>query len=266
MIALDSVSETLLIPLWARAQEMVQTDPIIRDPLAASMISGMDYDFSKFQTARLSQVGVVVRTAILDREVAGFMAAHPDSVVINLGAGLDTRFKRLDNGRVIWYELDLPQVIDLRRHFFEETPRNPFLAGSVLDPSWTYEIDPKGRPLLIVAEGLLMYLDPGQVRTLFSILAGHFSGAEMLFEMLAPALLGRSRHHDAVKKMGTTVEFKWSLKNSKELEALNSNLSFIEEWNILDYHRDRWRWFGLLSTLPKVKKYLGQRIVHLHLT
>ena len=114
------VPETLLIPLYCRAMETQRPDGIIKDGKAVEMVQSIDYDFSRFDKARGSQVGVAIRTEILNEGVRAFTGKHPDATVVNLGAGLCTRFTRVDNGRVTWYELDLPEVIELRRKFFAE--------------------------------------------------------------------------------------------------------------------------------------------------
>ena len=132
-VRLSGVSETLLIPLWARAVETRRTDAIIRDPIALEIFENLDYDFSRFDGAWMTQTGIAVRTKILDAGTEIFIRRHPRAVVINLGAGLSTRFSRLDNGSIHWVEVDLPDVIALRRLFFRETRRYRCVAGSVTD-------------------------------------------------------------------------------------------------------------------------------------
>jgi O-methyltransferase involved in polyketide biosynthesis len=86
---------------------------------------------------------VSVRTLILDTAVREFLGKNGDAVIINLGAGLDTRFERLNDARIsMWYDVDLPDVIDLRKRFFSEGPRTisyrvPFLTGNVWHASGT---------------------------------------------------------------------------------------------------------------------------------
>ena len=105
----------MLITLWAKATELKQQNPLLRDEKAAEIISKIDYDFSKFKKAKFSQAGV----SLIDGETRKFITAHPDAVVIQLGAGLDARYERLGCPEVThWYELDLPEVMRLRRQFF----------------------------------------------------------------------------------------------------------------------------------------------------
>ena len=116
---MNKIPETMLITLWAKATELKQQNPLLRDEKAAEIISKIDYDFSKFKKAKFSQAGVCVRANLIDGETRKFIAAHPDAVVIQLGAGLDARYERLGCPEVThWYDLDLPEVMRLHRQFF----------------------------------------------------------------------------------------------------------------------------------------------------
>ncbi|MCG8511577.1 MAG: class I SAM-dependent methyltransferase, partial [Rhodospirillales bacterium] len=149
-VELSGVSETLLIPLWARAAEGKRPDPIFTDTKAAEIVAGVDYDFSKFETAWKSQVGVAVRTKLFDDAVYEFQSRNPDGVVVNLGAGLDTRPVRIRLGDMTWYDLDLPESMGLRRRFFSESDRCRFLSKSILDLSWMDEVERDGKPVLLI--------------------------------------------------------------------------------------------------------------------
>lgn len=83
---LTGIPETMLIPLWARAAEAEQADPIVRDDKAVEMVSHIDYDFTKFKKAKLTQLGVSIRTMLLDRATRDFLQHNLNAVVINLGA------------------------------------------------------------------------------------------------------------------------------------------------------------------------------------
>ena len=262
---LTGVSETLLIPLWARAIEGDSPEPIVIDHKAAEMVAQIDYDFSRFQSARLSQVGVAVRTMLFDKAVLAFVERHPRAVVVNLGAGLDTRYDRLKLRHVDWYELDVPESMAWRRHFFCESQRYRFLTKSVFDLSWMDNIEAAGRPVILIAEGLFMYFAEEKLRPLFQEIATRFAGQEMLFEMLAPFLVGKSKHHDSVSKMDGSPEFRWSLKDSRTLQTWHEGIRVVQEWNYFDYCKARWGWLGRCARLPFVRPRFASRIVQLRL-
>lgn len=100
--------------------------------------------------------GVVLRTLTLDPLVAGYMATHPGCTVVNIACGLDTRFQRLDDGHVTWYDLDLPDVISLRRRLLEDGERHRTIAASALDPAWPDQLEDSeaSSDVLVIVEGL----------------------------------------------------------------------------------------------------------------
>ena len=109
------VAETLLIPLYMRAKESRRDNPILYDKAAERLADSLEYDYSQFDGAKLSEVGCVVRGWYFDRAVRRFIETHSRPVVINVGCGLDTRFQRIGDRKAVYYDLDLPEVIALRR-------------------------------------------------------------------------------------------------------------------------------------------------------
>src|SRR5512136_2695260 len=117
---LDRVAETLLIPLYNRAVESQRSDAIMKDENAMALVSQMDYDFEQIRKIRMFEANKVARimlTRQIDRYVVDFINRHADAVVVHIGCGLDSRFERVGNGHVEWYDLDLRNVIELRRKF-----------------------------------------------------------------------------------------------------------------------------------------------------
>lgn len=261
---LSGVPETMLIPLWARAQETRQDNPIIKDEKAVEMVSAINYNFSKFNKAWMTQVGVTIRTKLIDNAVYDFLKRKPKAIIINLGAGLDTRFERLNHDSIkCWYDIDLPGSITLRRKFVTEKDNNKFIARSIFDYTWIDEINHRNRPVLIIAEGLFMYFSEDELKPFFNKLIKHFKGAEMLFEMLAPFMVGKSKRHETVSKISSQSEFKWGLKDSRIMESWNNRLKFKREWNYFDFHKDRWKWVGVIARLPFIRPKLATRIVNI---
>jgi methyltransferase (TIGR00027 family) len=258
---LTGVPETMLIPLRARYLESKKANGIISDPKSIEILDQIAYDFSgKKEVSNGSQIGVSIRTEILDEQVNRFLAKNPKAVVVNLGCGLDTRFHRLDNGSVLWFDLDVPEAIALRRKFFDETKRFKFIPKSVTDFSWLEAI-PKNKPLLFIAEGLLMYFKEEEVKELFSKIGSACPGSEMLFEAMSPWIAKRTDKHADVNKYD--AQFKWGIGTGADLEAWKQGINFIEEWYYVGRHTDD-RFpliIRLLALIPAFKK--GMKIVHI---
>ena len=111
---IKGVSKTLLIPLRGRYLETKRDGGIVDDPKSIEIIDAIEHDFTEVELPWVGQIMVSARTEILDEATKKFLTQYPDSVVVNLGCGLDTRIHRVDNGLVLWYDLDLPECIKLR--------------------------------------------------------------------------------------------------------------------------------------------------------
>lgn len=258
---IQGIPETMLIPLWARAVETKRENPIIRDDKAVEMIHRIDYDFSKFDGIWTSQAGCAIRAEILDNETIKFLNANKGAIVVNLGCGLDTRGERLRQyGAERWYDMDLPESIELRKHFFTQSDYLHFIPKSVFDFTWIDDVEQNGKPVLFIAEGLFMYFKEDELKELFNELINRFPNPEMLLEATSPLIVGKSKHHDAVKKIGEKAEFKWGIGNAKALEAWNPRIRYIEEWNYADFHLKRWRFLRYIR--PVFRKF-NNKIIHL---
>ena len=179
--------------------------------------------------------------------------AHPDAVVIQLGAGIDARYDRLGRPAVThWYDLDLPEAIDLRRRLLPETERNTYLAMSLLDFRWIDTVHAHGRPVLLILEGVLMYFTEAEVRSFFDAICRDLpDGTTILFDMLAYSLVNNAKHHDVVKKADKTVEFKWSVLDTHEMERWNPRIHLVREYYMSDHARGRFPFiFRTLYHIP----------------
>jgi methyltransferase (TIGR00027 family) len=257
---LAGVRETMLIALHARAVESKRKNHMIYDEKAIELVDKIDYDFSRFDGAGMTRAGVACRTVILDRETRHFISENPDCVCISIGCGLDTRFYRLDNGAVSWYNLDLPEVIASREQFFTENGRVKTLAKSAFDSTWPSLVDAGDRKVLIILEGILMYFTEEEVRELLAIIQKNFAGSTILMELMSPFAARNTRFHDTVNK--TNAVFKWGVKNGAEVVKLCEGLTLLGEWSLSEVSRERAHGFGriLLSLMNPIIGKINNRI------
>jgi O-methyltransferase involved in polyketide biosynthesis len=217
-VELEGVPETLLWTLYVRALEARRPDAVLRDPLAVELVERIDYPFERIAGAGgLAQwQGLRVRT--FDREVERFLAAHPDGQVVALGEGLETQFWRVDNGRVRWLSVDLPETVALAERLLPADPRRRTVARSALDLAWRDEVD-ASRGLLLTAQGLLPYLEPDDVHGLIDACADRFPGASLVLDAVPRWLSEANRKRLA--KAGGSAEFRpppwrWTLTAEEE--------------------------------------------------
>ena len=196
-----------------------------------ALIRQMDYDFSRIKQIKMDEdtkVAIILRNRECDRYVRDFLARYPDAVVVHIGCGLDSRFERVDNGWVEWYDLDLPKVIDLRRKFVGgEGPRYHLLGCSAFDSAW---LDPvskhHSRPFLFLAEGVLMYFEEAQVKSLVLTLRQHFPGAEAVFDVFSPYILWAYNLRLSLSKFG--ARYGWGLKRSQDVERWGDGIHLLD--------------------------------------
>jgi O-methyltransferase involved in polyketide biosynthesis len=242
---LKGVSQTLLIPLHYYAKESKSESSSFKDEIAERFHDAIAYDWSKFDVG-LSQNWMTAlgaaffdkRRTIFDEQVRSFLEKARDGLVVNLGAGLNTRFHRLDNGRVEWIELDLPGVIAFRQKLHEpENRRHRMIAASVLDDHWVTEIKRYAKSrVLFVAEGLFMYFTEDEHKKIFTCLAENFPGQEMVFHTMASSLMQELAQYklSLISKLSMKAEMQWGLDDSKQVSALNPKVEFVEEFPLLD--------------------------------
>jgi O-methyltransferase involved in polyketide biosynthesis len=249
---LQGISETLLMPLLIRAQESLRDDALLKDETAAELVRKLNYDFSHIKLVRHDNLALILRVREFDRFVRQFLAAHPKSVVIHIGCGLDTRFERVDNGLVTWYDMDLPAVINLRHQFMPiKHKRYHLLEVSVFDPNWINTVN-SNHPthILFLAEGVFSYFETQQVKDLVRDLRIHFPGSELVFDGLVPWAVKADNLHLLVSRMGARMHF--GLKNWREVESWAEGIRLLEEWRYFgtDEPRSRpYRWLYRFSCM-----------------
>ena len=252
---LNAVSQTLLIPLYFRAMESQRPDALVRDPKAVELVGQLDVDFSSVQKLQDEQVNYLLRMREFDRQARAFLAEYPAGVIVDLGCGLDTCFERLDNGHMEWYGLDLPEVIELRQELLAETPRSHFIACSVLDLSWMDALSGQaGKPILFLAEAMLVYLEEADVKRLVQALAERFPGAELVCEAYAPVVI---RFHPRPPAVAPP---RWGLKDDRDVEAWAPGIRLLSQWYYFNEPEPRLGAFRLMRHIPFIARMV--RIVH----
>lgn len=267
MIDLNALSETALITLWAKGVEYGRSDALLKDEQAARLLTLIDYDFSKFDKAVMSQVGCCARAALIDGYVHRFLARYPDGVVIQLGCGLDARYERLGRPSLTaWYDLDLPEIMKIRAELLPPHG-NRYLSGSLFDNDWLQIVKAHSKPILVLLEGVLMYFEESRIKPFFVNLAEKLPQAEVVFDSLTPMLLRRAKKHDALRKMGHAPEFFWAPKDFDMFGHWHSRLRIADITGISTICAGRYPWFArLLYKLRWVRENGDQRIVHVVLS
>lgn len=221
------LQHTLFIPLWARANETKKSTPLLIDVKAAEIFDSIDYDCEAFKNLKeINLISWISRCRKYDEVINRFIIANPNGTVVNIGCGMDTYYERAINSKVKWYELDLPDVIGLKRKFFEETENRVFLSGSFLNTKWFDEISP-GEKVLFISAGVFCYFEESVIKNFMIDLINHFPSAELLFDVTSQQGMGIA--NEVIKKAGFGEDsfMKWPLKNKEVVLAWDSRIKLI---------------------------------------
>ena len=261
------VAETLLIPLYMRAKESRRDNPILYDKAAERLADSLEYDYSQFDGAKLSEVGCVVRGWYFDRAVRRFIETHSRPVVVNVGCGLDTRFQRIGDRNAVYYDLDLPEVIALRRELIPEQQGNAYIAASLLETDWMDNLRRKhpDAEFIFIVEGVLMYFYEKQVKAFLHHVASRFGGGELWFDVCGTIMSRHGVKPDSLRNH--EAQIRSGLSDGHLVEQWEPALRLIEQANYMKFFRPRWGFFfgQILGRIPwlcyKFSSLLGYRIV-----
>jgi O-methyltransferase involved in polyketide biosynthesis len=224
-VDLDGVPETALWTLYGRAAEAARPDGVLHDPKAIELMDAIDFDFAGRFGPAVAVFGrfVAMRAAAFDVQVRAFLDETPDAMVVALGEGLETQFWRVDNGRVRWFTVELPQSAAVREAVLPpHPPRTRLHAGSALDPGWleALGVGPQER-VIVIAQGLLMYLPPKEVQALITRCAASFRGGAMVFDTV-PKWLARMARTQRLRGPGGYVAppMPWGVTPGRLVDAL----------------------------------------------
>lgn len=197
-----------------------RTSSILGDRKAIQLVDEIDYDFHAFRGPSLT--GSVLRASIFDGYVRSFLHAHPDGTVADLGCGLSTRFDRLDNGRVRWFDLDVADTIALRRRFFDDGDRYTMVAGSAFDTDWHEQVAERPGPLFLLSEAVLLYFPADAVHAVLRGLATAFPGSDLAFDTGGRAMIGSQERNPVFRAV--TARMKWTCDDPATLEQCGLRL------------------------------------------
>jgi O-methyltransferase involved in polyketide biosynthesis len=251
-LKIPEISETLFIPLAVRAYETLRVNGVIRDDKAVEFLNRADTSKFIVDGGSISTLGILARTKIIDEEISKILSSVSKAVIVNLGAGLDTRYNRISRGEVEWYDLDLPETIELRKQFVGESDIH-FIAKSILDECWTDEVrTEEGDAVIIIAEGLLMYFEEKDVQKVFQKISEAFPKADIFLDVVHPFFINK----------GISSKFLWGIDSAKNLEKLDSHIELVKSWSMGSLLKERQPWLlRILNILPSTRK--RSQIIHL---
>jgi O-methyltransferase involved in polyketide biosynthesis len=230
-IALGSVQQTLLVPLYCRAAESHACGGLLHDPAAVAIVESLDYDFTTLREDGAA-CGCVLRSVVLDEWVRRFHDEHHGGTIVEVGAGLSTRCVRLNSSTLHWIAVDLPDVVMLRRALLRDDDRHESVAGTAAADTWVPVVLRRPAPYFLILEGVLVYLDPREVREALQTFARHFGGALIAFDTADRATLMRMSEHPLLRSLNVTP--RWACEDPREIQRRDPSFELIASWSLTD--------------------------------
>lgn len=238
----------MLATLYAKALDADFETPLLDDRYAKQIVERIDYDWKQTTITARRAPSVTTRAAHFDIWARQFLAVHPSALVLHLGCGLDSRFFRLQPAAgVDWYDIDYPDVIALREQLLPTRDNNHLVAASVTDQAWLAAI-PDDRPVLMIGEGLTMYLTEQDGIALLRRVVEHFSSGELQFDAFNSLGIKSQWLNTVVRRSGSRLQ--WGINGPDEILAAVPGLRLLA-WQ---------RWFEseTFALLPRSARLMGK--------
>jgi methyltransferase (TIGR00027 family) len=280
-ISLPDVSETGMLTFFCHVIESQSPNPILLDekaveishqlnPVFANSSSSLLRNLAKGKVKKELVTHITLRAKKYDEYVNTFLKENPNGIIVNIGCGMDSRFLRIDNGQVIFFDLDLPEMIEYKKQFYMETDRYHLIAASVSDYAWMDQVAKIGkRPVLFMAEGVFMYLDGEKVKDLVLTLQVRFPGSELVCEVVTAFFTRKPWNWMVALKMnqqlsvGKRAAFTFGIQSSRELETWHSGIEYLDDWSYFDTNHPRLGWVGKIGKIKFMRNV--QYTVHYRL-
>lgn len=254
---INGSAETMLQSFYARAQYSKRKNHKFYDAKAVELVDKIDYDFSAAAKDSAMGKGVIARTIVFDELVKNYIEKNPGCTVVNIACGLNTKFYRMDNGKITWYNLDLPETIAIRNQIFEESGRVSTIGISALDSAWPKEVKVRGKMLFII-EGLSMYLTAEENGKILKVIKDNFDNAYILMECLAKTWIKKEGIEKSIQQTGS--KFVFGADHFEDLGNMTKGYHKIKDDNILRGMELFSSAYKLFSLLPIAKK-VSQKIL-----
>lgn len=260
-VDLTGAPQTMLATFYAKALDADFENPILGDRWARDIVDRIDYDWSTTTITPRRSPAVTTRSAHFDIWARQFLAVHPEAVVLHLGCGLDSRYYRLDPAPTVdWFDVDYPDVADLRRQLFPAREHCHIVSASVTDPAWLADV-PADRPTLMIAEGLTMYLTEADGLALLRRVVEHVPSGELQFDAFNKFGIKAQWTNSVVTRSGAKLH--WGINGPAEILAAVPRLRLLQwvscfDSPTFDQVPTEFRVMARVMSLSKTLRYMAQ--------
>lgn len=199
---MNSVNKTLYIPLYGKAS-ISKKGIILSDKKAEAIWAQAGFKLKGKSKSKWLAYYMAMRSAVFDSWLSRSLETNPDSVVVHIGCGLDSRIDRVGLKSEFWYDIDFPQVISERKRYYNESDAYHMLGVDVRKLTWL-DLLPSGKKAIVVMEGVSMYIEREHLLSLMKRLTEHFCGVNILMDCYTELAAKLSKYKNPIHDVGVT--------------------------------------------------------------
>lgn len=268
-IDINDISETAFLTLQCHAIDAESESPFLNDSSSVETLNILKDYFSKSGSALQKMLfqnkvkrdlvtHTVLRAKKYDSYITEFIDKYPNATVVNIGCGLDNRFERINNGSIHFFDLDLPDIMNIKKQIFQEKSNYFQISQSVFEFDWIERLETEH--VFLVAEGVFMYCTEQDVKKLFLTLQEKLNTPEIVFEVFNSKWLTGWRKKLMIfklkkeLKLGAGATFKSGIRDSDEIESWNRGFQLIDDWSYFDSDELNSGFMRLLKNIDSLRK------------
>lgn len=219
---MTNTNKTLYIPLFGKSF-VSQRGLFLKDKKAEEIWEKEQFPLKSKSKSKWLAYYMGIRVAVIDEWTREQIKNNPNAIILHLGCGLDSRVLRIEHDN-LWFDIDLPEVINERTRFFEENNNYKMIATDITSKGWL-ELILETNNVIVVMEGLSMYLAPDDLKQLFSNLNNHFSHVNLIMDCYTSFAAKMSKYKNPINDVGVFEVF-----GLDEQQILNCDeLTFIQK-------------------------------------
>ena len=248
----NSVQETLVLPLYGKAYCMKHYPDLFHDEDCVRIVESVEYDFSALEaqentlSGKIGALSATLRQYSIVQEMKEYLKTHPKAAVVNLGCGLDAAGHQADTGSCFFYNIDMPNVIEVRNQLLPENEREKNIACDINDYSWFDIIDfQPENGVIFFASGVFLYFKKPEVKKLFCALAERFPGGRITFD--GENQKGVAMDLKTLKKSGIDISTNFGLDDPiVELTAWSDKFERVSSKGLMTAYMNPDKRFGTI--------------------
>lgn len=221
--SMNAVNKTLYIPLYGKSY-VSSKGLFLDDKKAEEIWAAEGFSLKGKSKSKWLAYYMGIRSAVFDEWVKQQMEEEQDAVIIHIGCGMDSRVLRVGTKNHKWYDVDFSDVIKERKRYYSETSDYQMLVGDVRDCNWLAAI-PERKRVIVVMEGVSMYLTLNDLRAFTVNLSEHFEHISLLMDCYTVWAAKMSKYKNPINDVGVTEVY--GIDDPKQLQQ--GEFSFVKE-------------------------------------